>query len=59
MIKRYELGCPEYDYWDMVEDSLGEYVKFDDYQDLKDEYTDLEIKYKSLVSALGDLYRET
>ena len=39
-------------------DSSGDYVLFEDYQDKSDDYTDLKIRYDSLVKALGELYQE-
>ena len=49
---------------DMCEDEMmlpsetGGYVKFDDYQELQDEYTDLKIMYNRLVEDIGNLYKE-
>lgn len=49
---RYDV---EHDYgsaWMEKHDS-GDYVTFDDYQELVDNMTDLQIKYDNLLKALG------
>lgn len=58
MVKRYELGCPEYDYWDMMEDSAGEWVKFDDYDALERDYNILRRDYQAMMDKLKDIWVE-
>lgn len=35
-----------------------EYVLADDYQDLRDEYKELEVKYIRVMDKIGDIWRE-
>lgn len=61
-IKRYDLERTDYEDFDMVESSVGNYVLFDDYEDklldAKYDYDQLQKKYDRLIGILGELYRE-
>ena len=57
MVQRYDV---EHDYgsaWMESSDS-GDYVTFDDYDNLCREYDDLKDKYDKLVEKLGSIYQE-
>ena len=58
-VQRYDLW--ESDFGDgsaIVESHEGDYVLFDDYQELQDDMSDLQLKYDNLVKAIGELYRD-
>ena len=50
-------GC-----WDanseMYKHAQGDYVEFDDYQELQDRYEDLKADYENLRAAVTDVYRD-
>lgn len=53
-VTRYDLSCGDSEIAEYV---YGNYVTYDDYQDLASEYDVLQDKYDELVAAIGELYK--
>lgn len=58
MVTRYDIRCVDLDNWDMSEYDYGNYVLFDDYEQLASEYDDLKEKYYTLVANIYSVYVE-
>ena len=56
-VMRYEF-CPEWGEGSMEEDVTGDYVKYDDYEDLLEEMKSLQNRWKFVESSLADLVRD-
>ena len=54
-IGRYDLQCIDIDNWQMSEYDYGDYIKFDDYQDLAALYDHLQDKYDRLVQKIRNI----
>ena len=58
---RYDHTLVNQGCWDanseMYKHAQGDYVLYDRWQEVNDELTDLQIKYKELVEALGEIYK--
>jgi hypothetical protein len=52
MIKRYDLERLDYEHYDMVSQPNGDFVLYEDYESLLEDY-------QSLCSKIRDLYLET
>lgn len=57
-VTRYDMRCIDLYNWDMSEYYYGNYVLFDDYEQLASEYDDLKEKYDTLVAKIYGVYME-
>ena len=57
-VTRYDMRCIDLDNWDMSEYDYGNYVLFDDYEQLASEYDDLKEKYDTFVAKIYGVYME-
>lgn len=58
MTTRYDIENTDYNYYEMVINEDGDYVTFEDFDKLSDEYVLLQEKYDTLKQLVTDVYWE-